>query len=315
LGARSLQISDSRKSATAEYALSLSGQSAGTVGSIRAQFCSNDSLIGLPCTAPSGFDISAATLTAQSGMGGFSISPATTANVMILTRAPGPSVPGTSSFTFSGVTNPDAEGSYYVKLETYATDDASGTHTDYGGLAFAIVNPISISTRVPPYLLFCVATSIPAYSCDDASGDFIDFGELSSKATSTGQTQLLAASNADNGYSIRVVGTSLTSGNNVIPPLTATDFSRIGTSQFGLNLTSNATPPVGSGVQGPGAATVTADYSTPDEYRFVSGETIASVPVADSYRLFTASYIVNISPSQPSGVYTSTITYVGLANF
>ena len=315
LGARSLQISDSSKSAVANYVLSLSGQTAGIVGSIRAQFCSNDALIGLPCTAPSGFDISGATLTAQSGMGSFSISPATTANVMILTRTPGPSVPGTSSFTFSGVTNPDTEGSYYVKLETYATNDASGPHTDYGGIAFAINNPISISTKVPPYLLFCVATTIPGYSCDQASGDFIDFGELNSQSTATGQTQMLAATNADNGYSIRVIGTSLTSGNNVIPPLTSTDFSRTGTSQFGLNLVANATPPVGTVVQGPGSAAVAADYNTPDEYRFVSGETVASSLVPDSYRLFTASYIVNISKSQPAGVYTSTITYVGLANF
>lgn len=316
LGRRSLTLSDSRASATANYVLDFDGQSGGTVGSIRAQFCSNDPLIGLPCTAPSGFDVSNATLSAQANMTGFSIDTAdTTANVLVLTRVPGVAPSGNSTYTLSGVTNPDAAGSYYVRLETFASTDASGSDVDYGGLAFAIGTTVSVSTVVPPYLLFCTGVTIQPYDCGTATGDYIDFGGLSTAKTASGHTQLLVATNAVDGYTTRVVGTTLTSGNNTIPALTSPDVSRTGVSQFGLNLRANGTPPTGSNVQGAGSGTVAASYNQPDFYQFNSGDIVASSLTADNYRLYTASYIVNISKDQAPGVYVSTITYVTLANF
>lgn len=316
LGRRSLQLSDSQASATANYVLSFDGQSGGTVGSVRAQFCSNDPLIGYPCTAPSGFDVSNATLAAQTNMTGFSIDAAdTTANVLVLMRTPGAAPSGNSTYTLSGVTNPDTAGSYYVRLETFASTDASGGHVDYGGLAYAIGSSVSISTVVPPYLLFCTGVTIQPYDCGTATGDYIDFGNITPNKTSSGHTQLLVATNAVDGYTTRVVGTTLTSGNNTIPALTSPDVSRTGVSQFGLNLRANATPPMGSNVRGNGSGTVASSYNKPDFYQFNSGDIVASSPVPDEYRLYTASYIINISKNQPSGVYVSTITYVTLANF
>jgi hypothetical protein len=248
-------------------------------------------------------------------MTGFAVDAAdTTANVLVLARVPGAAPAGNSTYTLSGATNPDAGGSYYVRLETFASSNASGPDVDYGGIAFSIGSAVNVSTYVPPYLLFCTGTTIQPYDCGTASGDYINFGELLPTATKTGQTQMLVATNAD-GYTIRVLGNTLTSGNNLIPPLTASDISRTGVSQFGLNLRANNTPAVGSDVQGPGTTTVAAGYNNPDFYRFVSGEIIASTAVSDDYRLYTASYIVNISKAQSSGVYVSTITYVSLANF
>lgn len=316
LGSRSVQLGDSSISARTNYTLSFAGQSGGTVGSVRAQFCANDPLIGTPCTAPSGFNISSATLGSQSGMTGFTIdTTATTANVLVLSRAPAPAPAGNSAYVLSGVINPSVAGSYYVRLETFASSDASGSDVDYGGLAFAIGARVNISTYVPPYLLFCAGVAIQPYDCSTASGNYIDFGELSSNQTSTGHTQLLIATNADNGYTVWVMGNTLTSGNNTIPALTTSDVSRTGVSQFGLNLRANSTPPTGTDVQGAGSGAVAGGYNTPDFYRFNSGEAIASSPGPDDYRLYTASYIVNIAKTQPAGVYVSTITYVGLANF
>lgn len=316
LGNRSLQLSDNNISANTNYTLSFAGQSGGTVGSVRAQFCANDPLIGTPCTAPSGFNISSATLTSQSGMTGFTIdTAATTANVLVLSRAPAPAPAGNSVYVFSGVTNPSAAGSYYVRLETFSSIDASGSDVDYGGLAFAVSGGINVSTYVPPYLLFCAGVVIQPYDCSTASGNYIDFGELSSTQTSTGHTQLLVATNANNGYTVWVTGNTLTSGNNTIAAMAASDVSRTGVSQFGLNLRANSTPPTGTDVQGTGSGAVAAGYNVPNFYRFNSGEAIASSPGPDDYRLYTASYIVNISKGQPAGVYVSTITYIGLANF
>jgi hypothetical protein len=302
--------------ATTDYTLSFTGQTAGTVGSIRLQFCANDPLIGLPCTPPNGFDLSGASLSNQTGMTGFSIDTAdSTANVLVLGRTASASIAGVSTYTLSDVVNPTDEGSYYVRLETFASSDASGPHSDYGGLALAIASAISISTYVPPYLLFCTGVTIQSYDCSTANGNYINFGEFTPGTTATGHTQLLAATNAADGYSIRVNGTTLTSGNNTIPPLAVSDVSRRGVSQFGLNLRANGTPPVGIDPQGDGAGVPAPDYNSPDFFRYNNGEVVASAPTADAYRLYTASYIVNISTEQPPGIYVSTISYVALANF
>ena len=316
LGSRKLQLSNNTVNALTEYTLTFGGQTASTVGSIRLQFCANDPLIGLPCTIPTGFAVNNATLTAQSGMGGFSIDTGnTTANVLVLTRTPGPSVPGNSSYTLTGVKNPDTPASYYVRLETFASNNASGSNIDYGGLAFAIASPITITAQVPPYMLFCVASKMPNLSCDTASGDFIDFGNLSAARTVSDVTKILVATNAENGYNVRAVGTTLTSGNNTIPALATADFSRIGISQFGLNLVANGTPSIGANPDGAGSGTVAANYSVSDKYRFVSGEVIAGGSGVEDYRRYTVSYVVNVAKSQEPGVYVSTMTFVSLANF
>lgn len=316
LGARSIQLTNNAPSSLTTYVLSFAGQSGGTVGSIRAQFCANDPLIGTPCVAPNGFDVSNATLASQTGMTGFTIDVVhTNLNTLVLTRVPGAAPTGNSAYSLSGVTNPSAEGSYYVRLETFASTDASGSDVDYGGLAFSIGNALNVSTYVPPYLLFCTGVTIQPYDCSTATGNYVDFGELHSTSTGTGRTQMLVSTNAANGYTIRVLGTTLTSGNNQIPALSTSDVARLGVSQFGLNLKANGTPATGSNVQGAGNGTVSPNYNSQDFYHFNSGDVIASAPTVDDYRLYTATYITDISKAQPPGVYVSTLTYVTLANF
>ncbi len=316
LTTRELHIADAQAGVTTTYRISMSGQSAGTVGSVRLQLCTEDPFLGAPCTAPAGLDMSGAVLASQYGVSGFSIHPGTTANELVLTRTPAPTVAGPVAFELSGVVNPSAAGSYYGRLETFASTDASGARHDGSGLAF-VINPAVLSIRsvVPPYLLFCVGNTIQPYDCDTASGNYIDFGEFSSKKTATGHTQLLVATNADFGYTIRVSGTTLTSGINTIPALSSPDVSRIGTSQFGLNLRSNSTPPSGSDVQGSGVGVVTAAYNSPNFFKFESGDVLVSSIDPDYFRLFTVTYIANVSSGQAPGAYVSTLQYIALASF
>ncbi len=315
-GTRQVSMSNDLVNTVAEYTLAFSGQSAGTVGSIRLQLCTNDPFVGTPCMAPAGLDFTTATLMNQSGMTGFSISPSTTANQLVLTRTPDVTLPGTSSYELQGIHNPSNAGTVFGRLETFASTDATGSNLDGSGLAvYYTADLVSVSTYVPPYLLFCAGNTIQPYDCATAQGNFVDFGELSSLKTSTGQTQLLAATNADYGYTIRVMGTTLTSGINVIPALQTADIARTGVSQFGLNLRADSTPPMGNDVQGSGSATVSVGYDTPDYYKFLSGDVIASTTMPDNYRLYTVSYIVNISKSQPAGIYVSTLQYIALASF
>jgi len=316
LTTRGLQLSDARTGLSVTYKMRLGGVSAGNVGSIRLQLCANDPFPGQPCTAPVGLSASGTTLLSQSGMTGFSVHSSSTANEIILTRVPFASVATVATYELSNITNPSAVGTYYGRIETFASTDATGPQKDKGGLAFDVQpGPVSVSTTVPPYLLFCVGATIQPYDCSTATNEGVDFGEFSPSRTATGKTQLLAATNADFGYNITVNGPTLTSGVNVINPLSSPDISRVGTSQFGLNLRANSTPPAGQEILGAGTGSPGSGYGNPNYYRFNPGTIVASSSNPDYYRLYTATYIVNVSRNQAPGVYVSTLNFIALATF
>jgi hypothetical protein len=312
---RSMQLSDDEASVSANYFLKFFSASPGTLGSIEIQFCSNSALIGDPCTPPVGFDDSAATLINQSGATGFSISNASTTNELILTRTPSAASTGFVTYEFSGVTNPSSSGSYYVRVQTFASNDVSGPATDFGSMAIDILNNIAISTEVPPYLIFCTGVTITGFNCANAEGDFIDFGELSFTKASSASSQMLIATNAQSGYGITVDGPTMASGTNIITGLTTGDVSRPGNGQFGFNLSANSTPSGGSDPSGLGTGTPTPAYDQPNIFQLNSGDLIAASPVPDNLRKFTADYIVNVPPAQAPGIYVTTLTYIALATF
>jgi hypothetical protein len=313
---RSIAMSDSTVNAVTDYTLGFDISAPEILGSIKLEFCSNDPIVGDPCTPPSGFDISGAVLGLQNGETGFSIyGPGTNTNTLVLSRAPLLTTATSVSYSLTGVVNPDTEGSFYARLETFASTDASGFDTDHGGIALSTNSAIQVSTQVPPYLLFCGGVTIGGFDCNNASGDYINFGNLNSGSTATATSQILSATNAANGLTITIAGSTMTSGNNVISALNAADVSRPGIGQFGMNLVANTTPLVGIDPQGGGTATPTANYGQADFFKFTSGDTIATATTADDYRKLTASYIINIASGQPVGVYATTLTYICLANF
>jgi hypothetical protein len=314
LGPRSLQLSDSGAGVTAVYQLAMTLSTAGPLGSIAVQFCSNDPFPNTSCVAPVGLDISTATLTDQAGQTGFSIASAD-ANDVLLSRTPAAATTGLTQYQFSGVQNPSNAGSYYVRVLTYASSDASGPSTDYGGIAFAIITNLSITAEVPPYLTFCTGITITGLNCANAQGDNVDFGELSSSQAKTGTSQMLVATNAAQGYSVSVHGTTMTSGNDVIAALASNDVSRPGTAQFGFNLRANSSPAAGNDPSGPGVGVPQPNYDQPNFYRFVDGDTVVNNPKPDDSRLYTSAYLVNVPKTQAPGVYVSTLTYICLADF
>lgn len=312
---KSLTLNDGSPGVTSQYKLAFTISTADIMGSIRLEFCVNNPFIGEPCTAPNGFDAQTAILTAQSGETGFSKSGLSTANELILSRVPSAAQTIPVEYAFSNVTNPASTGSYYVRLETFASDDASGSNIDQGGLAFSITNLVRINAEVPPYLTFCTGIVIDALDCSTARGNYADFGEFSPIRTSTATSQMLVATNADDGYRLSVTGNTLAAGNNIINALTNADVSRPGTAQFGLNLRANTTPASGSDIQGPGNGQVEAPYNQPDQYVFNNGNTIASATGPDDFRKYTASYLVNVPKGQAAGIYVSTLTFIATGNF
>lgn len=316
LPSRSLKISDSNPGATnVTYNFGFTVATAGTLGSIVFELCSNDPFPLTPCTPPAGLDLSSATLVSQTGETGFSIDASSTANKIVLSRAPAAAAAIPVTYIFDNVTNPSGQGSYYGRFLTYATSDASGSPTDKSGIAWVTNNAFSVNTEVPPYLLFCTAVTIPALDCANATGSNIDFGNFSASSTSAGTSQFLVATNAQAGYNVTVNGITMTSGINIIPELTTQTFAAPGSSQFGMNLRANTIPTAGVDPIGPGTGTIDSNYNTPDQYRFNSGDFVASSSTSSDFRKYTTTYIVNINTSQPAGVYSTTITYICLASF
>jgi hypothetical protein len=315
LGNRAVQINNNIASEQSNYRLSFTVASADTLGSIRIEFCMNSTLEDEACIAPNGQDASSAVLTEQQGESGFTISSASTDNEIILTRTPVLSTQNNLVYTFTNIKNPADAGTYFVRVHTYASDDATGTASNFGGMAFSIDSILSISATVPPYLTFCTGITITDFNCANAVGDYIDLGELSSRRTSSGTSQMLVTTNARDGYVISVGGTTLASGSNIITALTGGDVARAGVGQFGFNLRANSTPAIGSNPSGPGVGQPKPDYDIPNIYRLVDGDTIASYTGPDNLRQFTASYIVNVPSGQAPGVYVTTLTYVCFAHF
>jgi hypothetical protein len=315
MGSRRFLLLNSRAGVTTNYTVNLTATTTGTLGSVQVMVCSNSPLEVEGCVAPSGFNMSAAVLSSQTGPGNFSILSAT-ANTMIFSRPPSAvTAPLPISFQLTNVVNPSTAGSYYGRILTYASADSTGSRIDFGGLAFAATLNLSVTTYVPPYLAFCSALVITGLDCTQTSGDYINLGELSSTSTRAGQSQLLVATNATDGYNIQATGSTLESGNNVIRASNAPTLSQFGVAQFGINLRANFQPNIGADPIGPGVGLPVTAYDTPNRFVFVNNDIIVQSLLADDYRKYTVSYIVNISPSQAPGVYVSTITYVCTGNF
>lgn len=285
------------------------------LGSIRFEYCQNDPIIGSPCVPPTDFDATNVSIESQSGETGFDIHEDSDANNIILSRTPVAPTAAELVYELDDITNPSFIGSFYTRIYTYPTDDVSGATTQTGGVALSTNLDLNVEAEVPPYLTFCAAVVISGLDCGSASSFFINLGEFSTAQTRTASSQMVAATNAANGYAIRVQGTTLTSGNNTIPALFVQDGSSPGTGQFGLNLRNNSNPNVGSNPVGPGTAQPTNNYNSVNRYRFVSNDAVASSPIASSTRKFTSSYIINVAANQAPGVYSTTISYLALANF
>jgi hypothetical protein len=312
---RSVTIGNSEPNAVTTHTFRFNLRTSSTLGSILFEYCT-DPFIGNVCTAPPGLSLSAATLTGQTGVAGFSMDSSSTANKIILSRSPAGATGGTAvSYTFSNVTNPSTVNqSYYVRIGTYASNDASGPVTDFSSVVFDLNTGVNIGGFVPPFLTLCVG-AVVAIDCSNQTGDISDLGNLSTTSTKHATTEFSVATNDVNGYNAYVIGTTLTSGNNIINAPSAPQTSQIGTSQFGMNLVANTAPLVGSSPLGTGTGTVAAGYNQPNNYKFQSGDLVAHSSLSTDFNLFTVSYIVNINKSQPAGVYTTTLTYTAIVDF
>ena len=316
LSVRSVTLSTAGIGAAAQHRFNFTVPSTQVVGSVMFEYCTNSPFIFVACVPPAGLDLSSMALTAQSGNTGFTISgPDSTANKIVINRAPAAGSAVATSYSFNNIINPTTVNqTTYVRVATYISTDATGVANDYGAVAFATTQNFQVNLYVPPFLIFCVGVSV-TINCNSASGTHIDIGELQRTLTTTATMQFSGATNDGTGYTTYLNGLTMTSGNNIINPLSTGGASVIGTSQFGLNLRANSNPSVGQEPIGIGSSAPNPGYGSPNVFRFGDGEVLTNSPTSTDFRLFTASFIVNVPPNQTPGVYATTMTYTAIASF
>lgn len=315
LSGRNITVQTPVPGAITTYTINFSLASSGTLGSIKFEFCDNSPLHAVTCNAASGMDSASATLSGQTGETGFILDPLSAGNVVILSRAPALVSNSSLQYVLSNMTNPSLINStIYMRISTYASNDASGPLIDEGAATFSTSGQLGAAAFVPPHLFFCVGVTV-AGDCSSVSGNYANFGDFSISQVRSVTTQAAAGTNDPDGYTIFIFGNTLTSGNNIIPAISSQTPSLPGLSQFGINLVANSNPNMGQPPSGAGSGSVSAGYNTANLFKFSSGDAIASAPSSTDYNVYTVTYIGNISSSQPIGVYSTSINFTAVATF
>ncbi len=154
-------------------------------------------------------------------------------------------------------------------------------------------------------------TDDPALSV--AINGTVNFGNFTATSATTTTTTFTVLNYTTYGYIVQIVGDAPSSGSTTLAPMTTTGPSVAGTSQFGINLVANTLPTsVGANPDNGqfGFGTVAGNYGTSNQYRYVSGETIAQATRNSGVTTYTITYLVNVPALTPGGVYTSNQTLI-----
>ncbi len=328
LSTASIQLSDPRPAQSGTtYTLNFTVGSSTLLKSFRAQMCTTQSG---GCTTPAGFSAASATLANQpTGFGdssGWSSDPVTGSLQMV--KAGNTATPsGNQEISFSSVTNPANEATYFMRLTTYS--DANYTDSvDSGVVALVIVPGITVSATVDPTLNFAV-TGLPvstiykgALSTADRcinSATSITFGSpLQPLAPNTdydcGQS-LTTSTNGIGGYQVTVhtvdPGSTMKNGPSSIPDWMGTNASPAATPAGSNELfayTTNDSSLSGTANRFSNSDNLFAGLSnTPAEVAY-NTSTIANDTVNVAYRL-------RFTFLSAAGTYTGKVVYTCTATF
>jgi hypothetical protein len=150
----------------------------------------------------------------------------------------------------------------------------------------------------------------------------VDLGVIGPSNTGSGTAEFQVRSYLSEGYIVKHYGETLTNENgDTIDAMTSTSASTQGTEQFGFNLVANTLPAsFGSAPQQvPDASfsfgSVAPNYGTANQFRFVSGETIASSPTSTGQTTYTISYIANVGGITGAGLYQTQHSIIVTATY
>lgn len=187
----------------------------------------------------------------------------------------------------------DCSTNYCSKLSVGETGVGNTTSSNYQAQG-------GFNTDRTPYLQFIV------------SSGSVDLGYLSTSQTKTATATFSVKTYLAGGYVVKADGNPPASTVAPFPQLhtlSSPTASSTGTEQFGMNLVANTSPT--SFGQNPtqvpdstfSFGTVASGYATPNFYKYVKGDIIASSTKSTGETDYTISYIFNIGSATPSGLY------------
>lgn len=156
-----------------------------------------------------------------------------------------------------------------------------------------------------------------------------NFGQFSATGTATATSTFSVVDYTSYGYSVFIAGSAPADGSNSITPMAATAPPTPGTNQFGINLVANTSPssfgalPVqkpdssfGSGtVDSTTCSKITTGYDTPNQFKFIDGDSIAASCKSSGETDYTISYIVDVSALMPGGQYAGSQEIICVATY
>jgi len=148
----------------------------------------------------------------------------------------------------------------------------------------------------------------------DVTDPSADLGTLTTGMVKADTAAFTAATTSKGGYVIEFFGSPLSSSSHALTPLTSPNGSSPGSEQFGFNLRQNSNPTIGNDPAG-GAGQAATGYSTPNAYKFSSGDVIAQASTPSVYTNYTASFIGNITEVSDAGDYATNLTVVITGKF
>jgi hypothetical protein len=165
------------------------------------------------------------------------------------------------------------------------------------------------NTNREPYIEFTV------------SATDVDLGTLSTTTTRTANATFSVKAYLAQGYVVTNASGPPQNGSYTMQAIGVPTGSAVGTEQFGINLVSN-TSPVAFGAnptQSPdstfGFGQVSADYSSPNLYKYAQGDVVAQSYESSSFTNYTISYLFNVSNVTPGGSYLMQHNLVATATF
>ncbi len=192
-----------------------------------------------------------------------------------------------------------------------ATLVLAGSISDSGSLGIPIVasggDQVSVTATVDSTISFAVTDSTIGFGTLSSSGARWATGDTLGNGSATSAHDITAATNAASGYTIYVLGATLTSGLNTITEIGGSaTASSVGSEQFGLKV---------SAAGGSGAAV--APYASAN-YAYNATTTqddIATSAVPSTTTTYSITYIANISATTEPGSYATTLTYTATGLF
>jgi hypothetical protein len=301
-------IGSSVASASTSYNFTFTLPSATPVESVGFQACDTASGTCTQTGAALGFSSSATPATLNGaptglGSGGTWTIDTTVSTALRIKNASNTGAPGAVTVNFNGVKNPSATNStFFIRITSYS-DAAWTTPIDNGVTAASTAGQVTVNVSIDELLAFTLGTTTVTMTSPTVA------------STGTGTSSMTVSTNANTGYSVSYSGATLTSGTNTITAMASQAASTVNSSQFGINMMANTTPTVGTAESGTGTGAPSAGYGTANQFKFASGDTIATASIPTNTNTFTTSYIANMTGSTAAGLYSTVLTYVATGNF